>query len=166
MKVTRLFLTMAVLGGLLAVSCNSNKSDKQPQQEVSTPKAESKPEATPAPVETATKVDLSNKGVGPVKTIVLEPVNQALASEGQEIFKNMCTACHKPTKRFIGPAPQGVLDRHSPEWVMNMILNPEQMLKEDAVAQELLKEYNGAPMANQHLTEDQARAVLEYFRTL
>ena len=49
---------------------------------------------------------------------------------------------------------------------MNMILNPEQMVKEDATARKLLMEYNGAPMANQNLTEEQARQVLEYFRTL
>ena len=49
---------------------------------------------------------------------------------------------------------------------MNMILNPEQMVKEDPLAKELLIEFNGSPMANQGLTEEDARAVLEYFRTL
>jgi hypothetical protein len=49
---------------------------------------------------------------------------------------------------------------------MNMILNPEVMIKEDPLTEELLKEFNGAPMANQNLKEDEARAVLEYFRTL
>jgi hypothetical protein len=78
----------------------------------------------------------------------------------------MCTACHKPDKKFIGPAPKGILERRSPEWVMNMILNPEVMIKEDPLTEELLKEFNGAPMANQNLKEDEARAVLEYFRTL
>jgi hypothetical protein len=58
------------------------------------------------------------------------------------------------------------MDRRSPEWIMNMILNPEQMVKEDPIAQQLLVEYNMAPMANQGLTEDQARKIVEYFRTL
>jgi hypothetical protein len=49
---------------------------------------------------------------------------------------------------------------------MNMILNPEQMVKEDPIAKKLLVEYNMAPMANQNLTEEQARKILEYFRTL
>jgi hypothetical protein len=49
---------------------------------------------------------------------------------------------------------------------MNMILNPDQMVKEDPLAKDLLLEFNGSPMANQGLTEEQARAVLEYFRTL
>ncbi|WP_340154151.1 c-type cytochrome, partial [uncultured Winogradskyella sp.] len=81
-------------------------------------------------------------------------------------YTKMCTACHKADKKFIGPAPTGILSRRSPEWVMNMILNPEEMIKQDPLAQDLLLEFNGAPMANQHLTEEEARAVLEYFRTL
>jgi len=78
----------------------------------------------------------------------------------------MCTACHRADKKFIGPAPVGILKRRSPEWVMNMILNPEQMVKEDPLAKELLLEFNGAPMTNQNLSKEDARAVLEYFRTL
>ncbi len=89
-----------------------------------------------------------------------------MAARGAEIYQKMCTACHKPTERFIGPAPQGVLTRRSPEWVMNMILNPDGMVKENAAAKKLLMEYNGSPMANQNLTEAEARDVLEYFRTL
>jgi mono/diheme cytochrome c family protein len=93
-------------------------------------------------------------------------INEAMAAQGGEIFKKMCTACHRTDKKFIGPAPAGVLERRTPEWVMNMILNPEGMVKEDPLAKELLMEFNGSPMANQNLTEEEARAVLEYFRTL
>ena len=93
-------------------------------------------------------------------------VDQALAEKGKELFKINCTACHKPTKKFIGPAPKGILERRAPEWVMNMILNPEEMIANDPIAKQLLLEANGAPMANQHLNEEQARAILEYFRTI
>lgn len=75
-------------------------------------------------------------------------------------------ACHKPDKKFIGPAPTGILERRTPEWIMNMILDPEGMTKNDPLAKALLVEFNGSPMANQHLTEEEARQVLEYFRTL
>jgi hypothetical protein len=40
------------------------------------------------------------------------------------------------------------------------------MVNEDPLAKELLMEFNGSPMANQGLSEEEARAVLEYFRTL
>jgi len=46
---------------------------------------------------------------------------------------------------------------------MNMILNPDVMLAEDEAAKELLAEYI-APMANQNINEEDARAILEYFR--
>ena len=69
-------------------------------------------------------------------------------------------------KRFIGPSPKGILERRTAAWTMNMILNPEEMVQKDPMAKKLLIEYNGSPMANQNLTEDEARAVLEYFRTL
>lgn len=89
-----------------------------------------------------------------------------MATKGEDIFKKMCTACHRVDKKFIGPAPTGILERRTPEWIMNMILNPEEMVQNDPLAKELLIEFNGSPMANQNLTEDEARAVLEYFRTL
>ena len=89
-----------------------------------------------------------------------------MVTKGADVFKRMCTACHKPNKKFIGPSPQNILERRTPEWVMNMILNPEEMIQKDPLAKELLVEFNGSPMANQNLSEEDARAVLEYFRTL
>jgi mono/diheme cytochrome c family protein len=108
-----------------------------------------------------------NKGIGPIKKVDLSSeIDQILADKGQEIYETKCTACHKIDKKFIGPAPLGILERRTPEWIMNMILNPEQMLAEDPMAKQLLIDYNGSPMANQNLTEEEARSVLEYFRTL
>lgn len=113
------------------------------------------------------RVDLTDKGVGPIKSLVLPAeIDQAMATHGEEVYKKMCTACHRPDKKFIGPAPLGILERRTPEWVMNMILDPEDMIQKNALAKDLLIEFNGAPMANQNLTEADARAVLEYFRTL
>lgn len=112
-------------------------------------------------------VDLTNKGVGPIKELKLtDDIDQQMVTHGKEVYDKMCTACHRADKKFIGPAPKDILKRRTPEWVMNMILNPEQMLKEDPLAKDLLKEFNGTPMINQGLTEKDARAVLEYFRTL
>jgi len=89
-----------------------------------------------------------------------------MVAKGADVYKKMCTACHRADKKFIGPAPKGIMKRRTPEWIMNMILDPEGMVKNDPLAKELLMEFNGAPMANQNLTEEEARAVLEYFRTL
>lgn len=168
-------LSLMLLSGCLTLVSCGDKSAK-PVSEESVITNERKVETTSStPSSTATpaadapaseRIDLVNKGKGPIKTLMLGDIDQAMAAKGQEVFKNMCTACHKTDKKFIGPAPKGILERRTPEWVMNMILNPENMIENDPLAQDLIKEFNGAPMANQNLTEEEARAVLEYFRTL
>ena len=172
-------LTLSVLAITALASCNggsgngqnNNASDNTASSSTTTetPATPAAPAETPAAPAGGANVDLSNNGVGPVKTVnppLAATPDQALAEKGKELFKINCTACHKPTKKFIGPAPKGILERRSPEWVMNMILNPENMIANDPIAKQLLAEANGAPMANQHLTEEQARAILEYFRTI
>lgn len=118
------------------------------------------------PIEIYTpKAKANPLGVGPITAqLALGTVDETLASEGEAVFNQMCTACHKMDKRHVGPALEGVIERRNPAWVMNMILNPEQMVKEDPVAKALFAEYL-SPMANQNLTQDQARAVVEYIRS-
>ncbi|NPA34271.1 MAG: cytochrome c [Chlorobi bacterium] len=107
-------------------------------------------------------------GVGPIQEKMDLPaeIDEQLAAKGEEIFQAKCTACHKIDEKYIGPAMKGVTERRSPEWIMNMILAPEKMIQEDPVAKQLVMESNGAIMANQGLTEEEARAVLEYFRKI
>lgn len=107
-----------------------------------------------------------DKGVGPITSIdIPETIDEALAETGMQTFEAKCTACHKMGKRFVGPDLTGITDRREPEWIMNMILDPELMVKENEAAKQLLMEYI-SPMANQSLTEEEARSILEYFRTL
>ena len=125
-----------------------------------------KEQAQMEPVDPYTQWE-SNHGIGPVSAFELPAeIDQELAAKGLEVYDAMCTACHKAEKRFVGPSPKGILEKRTPAWVMNMILNPEEMVQKDPMAKKLLMEFNGSPMANQNLTEDEARAVLEYFRTL
>ena len=110
---------------------------------------------------------MANKGIGPITSLELgNEIDSELVARGEEVYNQMCTACHKSDQKYIGPSPAGILKRRSPEWIMNMILNPVEMVEKDPIAKALLIEYFGAPMANQDITEDQARAILEYFRTL
>jgi len=108
---------------------------------------------------------MKDKGIGPITSITLGAVDETLAASGKELFKVKCSACHKMSKRFVGPGLAGVTERRTSEWIMNMILNPEVMVAENPLAKKLLAEYL-SPMANQSLTEDEARAILEYFRTV
>ena len=122
-------------------------------------------DTTSSEVEEVSDDPMDNMGIGPVSSVELGELDDAEVAVGQELFESKCSACHKVDKRFVGPSMAGVLERRSPEWVMNMILNPEQMVEEDPIAMELLAEYL-SPMANQSLTEQEARSILEYFRTL
>ncbi len=154
MRIHKVILAFAV--AILLVSCEGgNKKNKN--------KAESKP----AVEKKQKKQDpMKNKGIGPIKSVdISKPVDKALAKKGEELFKAKCSACHKTTKRFIGPNPTGVLKRRSPEWVMNMIMNPNEMVQKDPIAKDLLMEYS-APMADQSIKKEEARAILEFFRTL
>ena len=162
--------SVTLLFTMLLVSCGGKEEKKKEGFSVEREKAatEKTVEASPADATPASeRVELSNKGVGPITSVVLDAeIDQAMAKKGEEVYNQMCLACHRVGKKFIGPAPNNILERRSPEWVMNMILNPEEMVKQDPLAKELLQEFNGAPMANQGLTEEQARSVLEFFRTL
>ncbi len=110
---------------------------------------------------------LENKGVGPIINVILEDkVNISMANSGEKLFNQLCTSCHIINEDYIGPAMSGILDRRSPEWIMNMILNPIQMLEEDPIAIELLQKYNFEYMYDQNLLEEEAREILEYFRLL
>ena len=110
---------------------------------------------------------LDNKGIGPISKIVFDnEINQNLAKSGKKLFNQLCTSCHMIKEESVGPAIKGILDRRSPEWIMNMILNPTEMLQEDPIAKKLLAEYNNEYMYNQNLIEDEAREIIEYFRTL
>ncbi len=158
MKTTNnLFIPIFIF--LLLINCSGGSSEKK---ESAAPPPKSMVEEEPA----APADPMDNKGVGPIKNVELGEIDMAMVEEGKQIYQTMCTLCHKPDQKHIGPALKGVLSRRSPEWIMNMILNPEVMVKEDPMAKQLLADFNNLPMANQNLTEEQARKVLEYFRTL
>ena len=109
----------------------------------------------------------NNKGIGPVSEIVFDnEINQNQAQSGKKLFNQLCTSCHMIKEESVGPAIKGILDRRSPEWIMNMILNPTEMVQKDPIAKKLLAEYNNEYMYNQNLIEDEAREIIEYFRTL
>ena len=103
-------------------------------------------------------------GIGPItEPLQLGEIDPALASRGEEIFNLKCSACHKLDERYVAPPLRDVTSRRTPEFVMNMILNPLEMTQRHPVTKELLGEYF-TPMTPQGLTEEDARALLEYLR--
>ena len=129
-----------------------------------------KPAAPPATGGTAATPTLSTwelaHGVGPITTpVTLGPIDAKEVHEGKEVFDQKCGACHKPNERYVGPALGGVVERRTPEYVMNMVLNPSGMIRQHPEAKKLFATYL-VEMPNQGLTPEQARRVVEYLRTL
>lgn len=105
-------------------------------------------------------------GIGPVKKeMTLGKVNKPLADKGEKIFEMKCTACHKLDERYVGPPIREITKIRTPEYIMNMILNPDEMVKKHPEVKKLLAEYL-TPMTFQNVSEEDARAILEYFRLI
>jgi mono/diheme cytochrome c family protein len=105
-----------------------------------------------------------SKGVGPIQSVSLGALDDALAAKGEKVFSGTCAACHKLDQRYVGPALAGVTKRRTPEWIMNMIMNPVEMTQKDETAKALLGEYMTQMSVN--ASEEDARAILEYFRKI
>ncbi len=156
----KIILTMIVALSMILFSCGGGDSGDAKKKSGSSDKTSMSKTSTK-------KMDpMNNKGIGPVDNVTLgSKIDYEMAKKGKEIYEAKCASCHKPHKKYIGPPQAGVLNRRTPEWIMNMILNPEEMVQKDPIAKDLMREYS-APMANQNITREQARQILEYFRTL
>ncbi|MEX2528658.1 MAG: c-type cytochrome [Gemmatimonadota bacterium] len=103
-------------------------------------------------------------GIGPITTEVeLGELDAERAERGKELYQFNCEACHFLEDRFVGPPLGDVLERRTGTYVMNQILNPEEMARQHPEAQKLLTEYP-LVMPFQNITEDEARAIVEYLR--
>ncbi|MBE7412402.1 MAG: cytochrome c [Leptospiraceae bacterium] len=103
------------------------------------------------------------KGIGPVSKVDLGALDAKRAGKGKTEFESKCSACHKIDEKVVGPAIKGITTRRTPEWIMNMILNPVEMTQKDPIAKELLEEHL-TQMTFQNVSQDEARDMLEYFR--
>ncbi len=161
MKINSIYLGIICL--LLSISCaDEKKSDKE-----SITIGKKKEKTITSKKDTEVPVMLDNKGVGPITSVSFtDEIDQKLAEQGAQLFKSKCVACHKAQQKFIGPPMAGIYKIRSPEWVMNMIMNPTEMVEKDPVAKALFKEYNNTIMINQNIPETEARAMVEWFRTL
>lgn len=118
------------------------------------PSAESNDdEATPAGLITAADLTLGD-------------IDPAMAEKGKTTYDVKCQACHSMGEnRVVGPGWKGITTRREPAWIMNMILNIDVMLAQDEEAQKLLEQCL-VRMPNQNLSNEEARSVLEFMRTL
>lgn len=107
----------------------------------------------------------SEHGIGPVteRLDIDDTIDDELVTRGRNIFEAKCEMCHNMEGRMVGPALGEVMERRSPEFTMNMILNPGGMTKEHPEGQKMLQEYM-TTMPFQNVKEEDARAIVEFLR--
>lgn len=106
-------------------------------------------------------------GIGPVKNVKLSStIDTKMVAEGKSLFNNKCSVCHEMNQKKVGPPLKDITKQRTPEFIMNLLLNTTQMQKDDPAVEKLLKEYNNIPMPDPGLNREQARAVLEYLRSV
>ena len=140
---------LVLFGGIMA--CGGNAS-----QTADSTKAEQ-----PASTEAA-----SEHGVGPAAGIDWQdgPMDPKLAALGQEIYDVKCAACHSlGDNKVVGPGWKGVTARRTPQWILNMVTNTEEMLNKDPEAQKQMEECM-VRMPNQNLTMVDAKNIFEFMR--
>ncbi|HVU94186.1 MAG TPA: cytochrome c [Puia sp.] len=153
MKINTFWIASVVLG--LLSSCSNNSS--------SGPTA-STTDASTSAASTSANYD-SVRGSGKFKHIDLQPTPQpTLVAAGKSVYELKCSACHKLTgEKLVGPGWLGVTNRHTPEWIMNFATNTDEMIDKDPKAQAMLQVCM-VRMPNQHLSDDDARNILEFMR--
>lgn len=104
-------------------------------------------------------------GIGPVTEHIEinDDLDPELIEQGRNIYEMKCEMCHNMEGRMVGPPLGEITDKRSPEFLMNMILNPGEMARAHPVGQELLREYMTV-MPFQNVQRDEARAIVEFLR--
>jgi len=105
------------------------------------------------------------RGIGKFKQVDVSPhLDKKMAEEGKVVYDVKCMSCHKLSdEKLVGPGWKDVTKRRTPEWIMNFVTNPDEMLTKDPEAQAML-EICLVRMPNQNLNDQEARAVFEYMR--
>ncbi len=104
-------------------------------------------------------------GIGPVtEDIQLAAVDPARAASGLDIFVKKCATCHYLDHKKTGPMLRDVTKRRSPEYVLNQILNPEQMGKLHPDGRKLVAQY-AQFMTIQGITRENAEDLLHFLRS-
>lgn len=151
-------IAVAFVVSFFALRCSSNqqKSEESKQDNVA---------STSNLMKEAESIKDEGKGIGKFKNIQMtHPLDEKLIAEGKPIYELKCFACHKLTdEKLVGPGWKGVTDRRTPEWILNFITNTSVMLDSDLVAQKMFVTCL-VRMPNQGVTDEEARAMLEFMR--
>lgn len=155
MRRLSVLIVPVLIASLSVTACGGGKTEQAP------------PAGTPAstPGEGGLTPFELEHGIGPIKqAIELGPVDEEEAEDGEKLFESKCVLCHKMTERYVGPALGDVTQRRTAAFIMNMILNPEEMYTRHPEVRKLLAEHM-TQMPNLSLSQEEARQIVEYLRT-
>lgn len=103
-------------------------------------------------------------GIGPVtEPITLQEINIDKVNAGKIIFQNKCISCHKLDDTLAGPPLRKIIEIRTPEYILNMIVNPVDMTLFHPVARNLATKL-GSQMTNQNVSLNDALNILDYLR--
>jgi len=155
-------LTSIVITSLLIYSCGSGP---EPSSQSSSNNATADSSMVVPKDKTADQAATDAKGKGKFTEVKLtHPLDKAMLAKGKAVYDVKCSACHKLTgDKLVGPGWKGVTDRRKPEWIMNFVTNTDEMIDKDPAAQAMLEQCM-VRMPNQHLSDEEARNVLEFMR--
>jgi len=153
--------TIAITTFIILIACNSSSNSKDQSSGTSDNSSSAKTDTSTS----AASAGNEKAGVGKFQHVDLtHPLDQKMITTGKNVYDLKCASCHKLTdEKLVGPGWKDVTKRRTPEWIMNFVTNTEEMIQKDAVAKNLY-EVCLVKMPNQNLSDDDARAVLEFQR--
>ena len=110
---------------------------------------------------------LSKHVLGLIALLVLASAGAAYAApDGEAIFKNNCSSCHKLDEKLVGPALKDIEKRRDRAWLAKWIRNSSAVIASgDEYAVKLFNEYNKTQMtAFPNLKDDEINAILDYVK--
>jgi len=78
------------------------------------------------------------------------------SEQGKVIFEQKCAACHSiGGGRLVGPDLKSITNKRDMDWLIRIIVSPEELIAQgDPLAKQLLEEY-GVPMPNVGISEEE-----------
>lgn len=95
-------------------------------------------------------------------------LSNANAQDGEALFKDNCTACHKIGGKLVGPDLVGVGERRTDDWIKSFITNSKALIESgDKDAKAIFEEYNKTEMTSFQgsFTDEELGSIVEYIKS-
>ncbi len=89
------------------------------------------------------------------------------AADGEALFKDNCSSCHKLDEKLVGPALKDIEKRRDRAWIAKWVRNSSAVIASgDEYAVKLFAEYSKTQMtAFPNLKDEEINAILDYVKT-